>query len=383
MQDFTYQNPTRVHFGAGQIAKVRDEIPADARVLVTYGGGSIKKNGVMDQVEAALEDHQWWSFGGIEPNPSYHTLLEALEVIKREKVDYLLAVGGGSVADGSKFLALAACHAGDPWEILAEGKHPETALPLGVVLTLPATGSESNGNAVVTNYETHDKLPMFSELAYPRFAVLDPATTLTLPERQSVNGVVDAFVHVSEQYLTYPVNAPVQDRFSEGLLLTLIEEGPKVLSQPDDLAVRANIMWAANLGLNGLIGRGVPQDWATHMIGHEITALHGVDHGRTLTIVMPALWEEMFEAKRAKLVQYGRRVWGLDGDDESVARAAIDKTREFFTRMGAPVSLSEAGIGADSIDQLVDNLARHGFTAIGEHGDITPDVARRILTRAA
>jgi NADP-dependent alcohol dehydrogenase len=236
---------------------------------------------------------------------------------------------------------------------------------------------------VVTNYETHDKLPMFSELAYPRFAVLDPATTLTLPERQSVNGVVDAFVHVSEQYLTYPVNAPVQDRFSEGLLLTLIEEGPKVLSQPDDLAVRANIMWAANLGLNGLIGRGVPQDWATHMIGHEITALHGVDHGRTLTIVMPALWEEMFEAKRAKLAQYGRRVWGLDGDDESVARAAIDKTREFFTRMGAPVSLSEAGIGADSIDQLVDNLARHGFTAIGEHGDITPDVARRILTRAA
>jgi NADP-dependent alcohol dehydrogenase len=383
MQDFTYQNPTRVHFGAGQIAKVRDEIPADARVLVTYGGGSIKKNGVMDQVEAALEGHQWWSFGGIEPNPSYHTLLEALEVIKREKVDYLLAVGGGSVADGSKFLALAACHAGDPWEILAEGKHPETALPLGVVLTLPATGSESNGNAVVTNYETHDKLPMFSELAYPRFAVLDPATTLTLPERQSVNGVVDAFVHVSEQYLTYPVNAPVQDRFSEGLLLTLIEEGPKVLSQPDELAVRANIMWAANLGLNGLIGRGVPQDWATHMIGHEITALHGVDHGRTLTIVMPALWEEMFEAKRAKLAQYGRRVWALDGDDESVARAAIDKTREFFTRMGAPVSLSEAGIGADSIDQLVDNLARHGFTAIGEHGDITPDVARRILTRAA
>ncbi|MGO2415069.1 iron-containing alcohol dehydrogenase [Cobetia crustatorum] len=383
MQDFTYQNPTRVHFGAGQIAKVRDEIPADARVLVTYGGGSIKRNGVMDQIESALEGREWWSFGGIEPNPSYHTLLEALDVIKREKIDFLLAVGGGSVADGSKFLALAACHAGDPWEILAEGKHPQTALPLGVVLTLPATGSESNGNAVVTNYETHDKLPMFSELAYPRFAVLDPATTLTLPERQSVNGVVDAFIHVSEQYLTYPVNAPVQDRFSEGLLMTLIEEGPKVLSQPDDLAVRANIMWAANLGLNGLIGRGVPQDWATHMIGHEITALHGVDHGRTLTIVMPALWEELFEAKRAKLAQYGRRVWALEGDDESVARDAIVKTREFFTRMGAPVSLSEAGISADSIDKLVENLTRHGFTAIGEHGDITPDVARRILTRAA
>ncbi|WP_240223162.1 iron-containing alcohol dehydrogenase [Rheinheimera hassiensis] len=383
MFNFSFENPTRIVFGKDQLAQLAKLIPPGSKVLLTYGGGSIKKNGVYDQVVEALEGFDWQEFSGIEPNPSFETLMRAADVVRREKIDFLLPVGGGSVIDGTKFIAAAAVFAGDAWDILAKGAKVTAAIPLGCVLTLPATGTESNGNSVVTRYETQQKLSFSSALVYPQFAILDPTVTYSLPPKQVANGVVDAFVHVMEQYMTYPVNAPVQDRFAEGLLQTLIEEGPKALSQPDNYDVRANVMWAATMALNGLIGQGVPQDWATHMIGHEITALYGLDHAQTLAIVLPSLLQQQRGQKRDKLLQYGRRVWQLQHqDEERLIDDAINHTRAFFEQMGVPTRLADYGIKADAVDKLVAALQANGMVKLGEHGDITPDVSRQILQRA-
>ncbi len=271
MQNFTLHTPTKVLFGEGQIANLRNEVPENARILITYGGGSVKRTGVLDQVHAALKGLHVFEFGGIEPNPSYETLMKCVEVVHNEKIDFLLAVGGGSVIDGTKFIAAAANYLGEPWDILETyGSKITSAIPLAAVLTLPATGSEMNKGAVITRRATGDKRAFQSPFVMPQFAILDPVVTYTLPAHQVANGVVDAFVHTVEQYLTYPVDAKVQDRFAEGLLLTLIEEGPRALAEPENYDVRANIMWSATMALNGLIGAGVPQDWATHMLGHEL-----------------------------------------------------------------------------------------------------------------
>ncbi len=382
--NFSFHNPTRIHFGQGQISAISTEIPVDAKVLVLYGGGSIKNNGVYDQVKTALANHNWCEFSGIEPNPSYDTLIKAVDVIKENQVDYLLAVGGGSVVDGTKFIAAAALYQGeDSWDIVAKGHPVEQALPIGAVLTLPATGSESNTGSVVTR-DGH-KLPFMSPLVRPLFAVLDPAVTLSLSDRQISNGVVDAFVHTMEQYLTYPVNAQVQDRFSESLLNILIEEGPKALraETKEDLAVRANIMWSATMALNGLIGAGVPQDWATHMIGHELTAAHGIDHARTLSIVLPAVMKVCREAKHDKLLQYAERVWNIrEGDDTQRIDQAIRLTENFFNQMGVPTRLTDVDLDGAAIDNLVEQLELHGMTALGEKRDITLAVSRQILEAA-
>lgn len=384
MLNFTFQNSTRIHFGEGQISQLTDEIPASARVLVTYGGGSIKQNGVYDQVAEALKDHTWFEFSGIEPNPNYDTLMQALPLIREHKIDFLLAVGGGSVIDATKFIAASACFEGDePWDIIAKRAKVTQALPLGCVLTLPATGSESNSGGVVTR-DGH-KLPFRSPLLQPRFAVLDPAVTLSLSDRQISNGVVDAFVHTLEQYLTYPVNAKVQDRFAEGLLQTLIEEGPKALASDSktDLEVRSNIMWSATLALNGLIGSGVPQDWATHMIGHELTGAYGIDHARTLSIVLPAMLRVQQEAKREKLLQYAERVWQLtEGDADRRIAQAIELTEDFFSNMQVPTRLSQVDLGEAAIDRLIENLTAHGMVQLGEQKSVTPDVSRKVLETA-
>jgi NADP-dependent alcohol dehydrogenase len=380
MLNFTFHNPTKILFGKGQIAAITREIPREQRVLITYGGGSIKQNGVYDQVMSALAKRTVFEFAGIEPNPTYETLMEAVRTVREQDIDFLLAVGGGSVIDGTKFIAAAAPFKGEPWDILAKRAPIQSALPLGAVLTLPATGSEMNSGSVVTRRATQDKLAFMHPLVYPRFSVLDPTVTFTLPPRQIGNGVVDAYTHIIEQYLTYPVNAPVQDRFAEGLLLTLIEEGPKALATPEDYDVRANIMWCATLALNGLIGAGVPGDWATHMIGHEITALHGLDHAQTLAIVLPGMMTVKRDKKRAKLLQYAARVWGLSsGGEEARIDAAIAKTREFFERMGVRTCLRDYGIGADAIPALLAQLERHGLNKMGEHGDIDLAASRRIL----
>jgi len=384
MLNFTFSNTTKIHFGEGKINEISLEIPKSSKVLVTYGGGSIKKNGIFEQVSKALEGHQWFEFSGIEPNPSYETLMKAQSIIKEQGIDFLLAVGGGSVIDGTKFIAAAAKFEGDdPWDILAKRIPITDALPIGAILTLPATGSESNGGAVVTR--NGNKLAFGNPLVRPLFAVLDPAVGLSLSDRQVSNGVVDAFVHTMEQYLTYPVNAKVQDRFAEGILLTLIEDGPKALTDEfkNNLDVRGNLMWSATMALNGLIGSGVPQDWATHMIGHELTGGFGIDHARTLSIVLPAMMKVRREQKREKLLQYAARVWNLvEGDEDARIDGAIKATENFFKTMAMPITLKDVDLGAAQIDGLIEKLTLHGMTRLSEHRDVTPEVSRKVLEAA-
>jgi NADP-dependent alcohol dehydrogenase len=384
MNNFDLHNPTRILFGKGRIADLGAQIPTDAKVLLLYGGGSAERTGVLAQVRAMLGNRAVVEFGGIEPNPRYSTALKAVDLIAANGITYLLAVGGGSVIDATKFIAAAAKFTGDPWEILtSHGAVVTSALPFGTVLTLPATGSEMNPASVITHAEKGAKLPFMSPHCYPVFSILDPELTYTLPPRQIANGVADAFVHIIEQYLTYPVAAAVQDGFAETLLRTLIDLGPKALETPLDYDIRANLMWTATLALNGLIGAGVPQDWASHMIGHEITALNDTDHARTLAVVLPALMHDQREPKRAKLLQYAANVWNIrDGSEEARIDAAITATRDFFYTMGIPTSLGDYNIGAADIDRIVTALKDHGMTAIGETQSITPDTARRILQAA-
>ncbi|HQZ02005.1 MAG TPA: iron-containing alcohol dehydrogenase [Thauera sp.] len=381
MLNFDYYNPTHLVFGQGSIARLAELVPANARVLLLYGGGSAERNGTLAEVETALGQRTVKRFGGIEPNPSYETLMNAVSRVHDEKLDFLLAVGGGSVIDGTKFVAAAVDYAGDPWNILeTRGKNISRALAIGCVLTLPATGSEANCAAVVTRKSLKAKLGFSSPCLFPRFSVLDPVKTYSLPARQIANGVVDAFVHVTEQYLTYPVNAAVQDRYAESLLQTLIEMGPLALATPQDYEVRANLMWAATQALQGAIGAGVPQDWATHKIGHELTALHGLDHAQTLAIVLPSLLHLCRNAKRDKLLQYADRVWKRSsGSADERIDAAIESTRAFFESLGVRTRLSDYGIAADAIGPIIDQLETHGMTAIGERREIDLALSRRIL----
>lgn len=380
---FSFENRTRIHFGEGQIEKLQHEIPEGKKVLLVYGGGSIKKTGVYDQVSKALSNHKWQEFSGIPANPEYNHLMQGVEKVKAEGIDYILAVGGGSVIDGAKFIAAAALYEGaDPWDMVVDQEKVEDALPLGCVLTLPATGSESNTGSVVTRDTT--KLAFLSPCMRPRFAILDPKVTLTLPKRQIGNGVVDAYVHVMEQYLTYPTAAKVQDRYAEGLLQTLLEEGPVAMENPNNLAARGNIMWAANQALNNLIGAGVPQDWTTHLIGHELTGLYGIDHARTLSIVLPAVMKARREQKKDKLLQYGKRVFGLtEGDATTRIDKAIELTINFFQQMELPTSLKQVDLGEEAIEPVIEALAQHCPFKLGENADIELDDVREILKLAA
>lgn len=382
MHNFHYANPTQICFGRGEIAAIRTLLPAKARLLLLYGGGSIKRNGVYAQVCEALAGRDWFEFSGIGANPDYDTLMQAVELVRRERIDFLLAVGGGSVLDGAKFVSAAAPFQGDdPWALLADKVPVEGALPLGCVLTLPATGSESNPVAVISRGAA--KLSFRSPHLQPRFAVLDPAVTFSLPARQVGNGVVDAFVHILEQYLTYPVQADVQDRLAEGLLLALIDNGPRALSEPDNYPVRANLMWAASLALNGLIGRGVPQDWSTHAIGHQLTALYGLDHAQSLAVVLPSLLREQATAKQEKLCQLGRRVWQLPQQESAaLSEACIQHIEAFFQQMGVATRLSDYGLHDACITAVCSNLRHFGLTMLGEHGDLDPDRVARVLARA-
>lgn len=381
MHTFNLYNPTRIIFGEGRISELAHNIAEDARVLVLFGGGSAERNGTLAEVTRALGARHVQLFGGIEPNPSYETLSKAVDLVRADKLDFLLAVGGGSVIDGTKFVAAAALFEGDTWSILQQGgTNIKRALPIGTVLTLPATGSEMNNGAVVTRLATKTKLPFHSDYVFPQFSILDPTKTYTLPARQVANGIVDAYVHIMEQYLTYPVGGMVQDRFAEGLLQTLIEIGETAVKETDNYDVRANLMWVATLALNGMIGAGVPQDWSTHLLGHELTAQHGLDHAQTLAIILPSMMQLRREEKRAKLLQYAQRVWGItEGDDEQRIDAAIAKTREFFEAVGVRTRLSDYQLGAECIEPLLAHLQTHGMVALGEHGDITPEHCRRVL----
>ncbi len=377
---FQFFNPTRILFGQQQIGAIGEYLPKDARILVLYGGGSIKRNGVYDQVAAALGEHQWSEFGGIEPNPTIETLNRAVARVREEGITFLLAVGGGSVIDGTKYVAAAACYDGDGWDILTGRHKVSEALPLGAVLTLPATGSESNSAAVVTRAATQEKLFFASPAVYPQFAVLDPDVIRSLPERQKMNGIVDAFVHVCEQYLTHPNDAWVQTGYAETLLRTLLELGRLRHRQTD--AWRANLMWAANQALNGLIGTGVAQDWATHMLGHELTARYGVDHARSLAIIQPWLLRDQIEAKRARLNRLGTTVFGLN-DGPDLAERTIDALETFYQSLDVETQLRDYGEARESaISAILSQLEKHGMVALGEHKAIDLAASRRILEKA-
>ncbi|QBJ63787.1 iron-containing alcohol dehydrogenase [Pseudoalteromonas sp. DL-6] len=377
---FSYVNPTLIQFGQQQIAALTDLIAKDQKVLVVYGGGSIKKNGVYDEVAAALEGFDWVEFSGVGANPTIEVLDQAVKICKEQDIDFVLGVGGGSVIDGVKYIAASAVYDGEGWDI-PTGKHTIiSALPIGAVLTLPATGSESNQNSVVSKEATKQKLPFASPEVLPKFAIMDPDVMKTLPQRQLVNGLVDAWVHTCEQYLTFPEGALVQEGYAEALLKALKTLGDNFESQDD--AWRANLMWAANQALNGLIGSGVSQDWATHMIGHELTAAYGVDHARSLAIVQPSLLRNQFAVKKAKLEQMGKNVFGLAQTDD-LAEQTIQAIEAFYHSLDVATELTEHGDDkAAAIDNIIGKLEAHGMVALGENQAITLKESREILEQA-
>ncbi len=382
MNNFDFYNPVNIVFGKQTIAKLAQLIPTNAKVMLLYGGGSIKHNGVYDQVIAALKGFSYVEFGGIEPNPRYETMMKALELAKKENVTFLLPVGGGSVIDGTKFLAAAMFvpEGTDPWGIL-QGTIPVTkALPIGTVLTLPATGTEMNGNSVVSRNSTNEKLSFGSQLVMPQFSILDPVTCFSLPDKQIANGIVDAFIHVMEQYLTIPNNTPLQDRWAESILTTLVEVAPQIMKHKNNYDAMATFMWSATMALNGIISRGCIEDWSTHIIGHELTALYGIDHGRTLAIVLPGNMNIRRKVKGDKIIQYGERVWNItQGTDDEKINKTIEKTVEFFESLGVPTTLAPYNIGADVCKTVSQRLTSRGLTKFGEAGDITPEVVEAIL----
>lgn len=383
MTNFELFNPTTIVFGKGQMEKLATLIPAKAKILLAYGGGSIFKNGVYDQVKAALSHHEFVEFGGIEPNPHYETLMKAVAIIREKKLDFILAVGGGSVIDGVKFISAAVLFEGNPVDILQKqigSNDTQKVIPFGAVLTLPATGSEMNSGGVITIEATNEKLAFFGKALFPQFSICDPTVIQSLPKRQLQNGVVDAYTHVLEQYLTYSHQGLLQDRFAESILKTLIEIGPDVVEHPEDYTLASNFMWSCTMALNGLIQLGVPSDWATHMIGHELTALYGIDHARTLAIIGPNLYRVMFDTKKEKLAQYGRRIFDLQGSDEEVAVAAIEQTGAFFQKMGMESKISQFTDDYSATAQFIAHrFEERGWLGLGERQNVTPEKVKQIV----
>ncbi len=382
MLNFEFKNPTKILFGKGQIENLGKEIPKNAKVLMLYGGGSIKKNGIYEQVKNALNGYDVVEFGGIPANPEYEILMQALKVIKEENITYLLAVGGGSVIDGAKFLSAAALYEGEsPWDILANAIKTEKGMPFGTVLTLPATGSEMNSGSVITRRETQEKLAMGGPGLFPIFSILDPQVVQSIPQRQLANGITDAFTHVLEQYMTYPTEAFLQDRFAESIMQTLIEIAPRVIKNPSDYEAASNFMWSCTMALNGLIQKGVPTDWAVHAIGHELTALFGIDHARTLAVIAPSHYRYNFEAKKEKLAQYGQRVWGItQGTTEEIAKTAIAKTEEFFHSLSIDTKLSDYTKDYEGTAKKISKrFTDRKWLGLGEHKTLAPADVEKIV----
>lgn len=381
MNNFEFYCPTKMVFGKGSIAKLSALIDKNKKVLMIYGGGSIKKNGVYDQVKDALKNHQVLEFSGIEPNPTYETCMKAVEMVKKENIDFLLAVGGGSTLDGTKFIAAASKYKGeDPYELASKELDFDEALPLGCVMTLPATGSEMNCGAVISRTSTKEKFAMRGPKAFPQFSIVDPESTFSLPIKQVRNGIVDTFVHVMELYATYDVNTPLQDSWALGLIKTLVQEAPKVLKNNEDYDAKANICWCATCGLNYWLAVGVVQDWSTHRIGHELTAFYGLAHGQSLAIVLPRLWQARKQDKAQKLAKLAREVFNCtETDDMKAADCAIKKTEEFFNSLGQPTKLSDYGINPEEAAQKVKDRFEKRGTLLGEDLKVTPEMVYEIL----
>jgi len=382
MLNFEFQNPTKIIFGKDQISKLSSEIPEGSNVLMVYGGGSIKKNGVYDQVKKALEEFEVTEFSGVPANPEYAILLEALNIIKTNNIDFILAVGGGSVIDGVKFLSGAATFDGDePWDILTKGIRTHEGMPFGTVLTLPATGSEMNSGSVITREETKEKRVMGGPGLFPQFSILDPQVVHSIPKRQIANGLVDSFSHVIEQYMTYPVAAKLQDRIAESVMQTLIEVAPKVMEDPSDYDAASDFMWSCTMALNGLLRVGTPNDWSTHMMAHELTALYGIDHARTLAIIHPSQMKYNIEDKKEKLAQYAERVWGVTkGSIKEKAEAGIRKTEEYFHSLEMNTKLSDYTDDYKKTSSVIkERFEERGWKGLGERQNITPNDAKKIV----
>lgn len=379
MENFKFSNPVKIIFGKGMIKELTKEIPISMKVMILYGGGSIKSNGVYEQVISALQNHQVTEFGGIEPNPHYETCMEAVNIIEQEKIDFLLAVGGGSVIDATKFIVAAACCENDPWKLMTGEIPIRDAMPFGTVLTLPATGSEMNKNFVVTKASTKEKLACSSPFVFPKFSVLDPETTYSLPVKQTANGIADAFIHVLEQYLTTPQEAFIQDYFAESILKVLLEKGIQVFQSPYDYDIRANLMWASTWALNEWIAQGVSEDWATHMIGHELTAFYGIDHGQTLAIVLPGVMHLLRAQKEEKILRLGKNVFGIDsGTIDERIDMTINQIDQFFRSIGIKTKLSEYGLGIDAIAPIIERFKERKWQ-LGEAGNIDYEMIEKIL----
>lgn len=377
MNNFEFCNPTKLIFGRGQIERLKDELPKVKRILITFGGGSVKANGVYEQVVAAMKGFDYEEFWGIEPNPKVETLRKAVEVCKRDNIGFLLSVGGGSVLDGTKLIAAAAVSTHDAWELVTNNSLVRGTLPFASIMTLPATGSEMNRGAVISNLATGEKYAFYN--TYPVFSILDPETTYSLPPFQVACGLADTFVHVMEQYLTTTAQSPLMDRWAEGILQTLVEVAPEIRRNQHDYDAMSTFMLSATMGLNGFIAMGVTQDWATHMIGHEITALKGITHGQTLAIVLEGTMNVMRVQKGAKIIQYGERVWGIrNGSDDERIDAAIAATEKFFRSLGLATRLSEVGVGQETVDEIVRRFHERG-TRFGENANIGAEVTRKIL----
>ena len=377
MNNFEFQNPTRLIFGKGQIARLSQELPRDKKILVTFGGGSVKANGVYDKVMGALEGFDYIEFWGIEPNPKVETLRKAVKLCKEQGVGFILAVGGGSVLDGTKLIAAAACVENDAWELVRDASLAKGALPFASVMTLPATGSEMNRAAVISNLETGEKFAFYN--IFPVFSILDPETTFSLPPFQVACGLADTFIHVMEQYMTVTGVAPLMDRWAEGVLQTVVEVAPKVRADQHDYDAMSTYMLSATMALNGFVAMGVPQDWATHRIGHEITALTGMTHGQTLVIVLPGVLNVMREQKGDKILQYGERVWGIaEGTREERIDKTIAATEDFFRSLGLATRFSECSVGEDVVAEVVNRFKVRG-TTLGEKANIDYSVVEQIL----
>ena len=382
MRKFEFKNPTKIIFGKDTIAKLTKELPEGAKIMMLYGGGSIKRNGVYEQVKTALEGFDVIEFGGIPANPEYDVLMEALAIIKKENVNYMLAVGGGSVIDGVKFISAAAFYEGDdPWDILKKRIRTFKGMPFGTVLTLPATGSEMNSGSVITRASTKEKLSFGGPGLFPQFSILDPQVVHSIPKRQLANGITDAYTHVLEQYMTYPVGALLQDRIAEGILQTLIEIAPKVIADPSDYEAASNLMWSCTMALNGLIQLGVPSDWATHMMGHELTALYGIDHARTLAIIAPSHFRYNLETKKEKLAQYAERVWNVtEGTLEEKALEGIKKTEAFFHSLDIKTTLSEYTKEYEgTAETIAKRFTDRKWMGLGENRNLTPEDVEKIV----
>lgn len=382
MLDFNFFNPTKVIFGKDSLDKIPTLIPENSKIMVLYGGGSVKRFGTLDKVKTLLSSHEIIEFGGIEANPQYETLMKAIEIVKKQNIDFLIALGGGSVMDGTKFVSLGSHYPGDPAELFIDeptaNLKTKKAIPLGTIVTLPATGSEMNRGGVICYKNA--KLSFHNDLAFPKFSIINPELTFTLPDKQIANGIVDTFIHVCEQYITYPVNAAFQDRTAEGILQTLIEIGEKTLIHKTDYDLRANLVWCSTMALNGLIGAGVPQDWSCHIIGHELTAKFNIDHARTLAIILPNLWRVRKEEKFEKLLQYATRVWNITtGTDNEKIEEAIQKTEAFFTSLNIPLKLNEYNIDKSKLQDIKSSLEKYNKINLSETGTLTPDIALKIL----